>query len=153
MAKKINTGVMIVFALVGAFIFGIIIAGGGSSGVSGSSSSQISKIKTPRVVVRRPISYDNSGQQSRVVTLRTDVRQVSPKMSQYQEQRTKLIQKLDTLRQKRNANTAAFEAAKSNLHNGGVDKLERLTNEYGDILEDMQEVKRQIRLMDQKLQK
>lgn len=149
MAKKINTGVMIVFALVGAFIFGIIIAGGGSSGVSGSSSSQISKIKTPRVVVRRPTSSDNSGQQSRVVTLRPDVRQVSPKMSEYQEQRTKLIQKLDTLRQKRNANTAAFEAAKSNLHNGGVDKLERLTNEYGDILEDMQEVKRQIRLMDQ----
>lgn len=39
MTKKMNTGAMIVFALLGASVFAIIVVGGGSNGVSGSSSS------------------------------------------------------------------------------------------------------------------
>jgi len=85
-------------------------------------------------------SYSSSSRLTRTVTPRSAVSQISI-------ERTKLLQKLEILKQKRKAKWAEIESAEPTGDGRGVLRLVRLGQEHSDIMDEIQELKRQINKM------
>lgn len=105
---------------------------------------KVTTFRTDELTLARQMRQQRLGKDAnnapRTVTPRAAVSQISI-------ERTKLLQKLEILKQKRKAKWAEIESAEPTGDGRGVLRLVRLGQEHSDIMDEIQELKRQINKM------